>query len=284
MPEPLSRRAFIRVAAAIGAIGSVLGVEHTAQGQGGTPDAASTPVGFVAHDPELTKVYMSIQGPLYDCSLGCLRLHKYMSKKTKPDVHVKGPAAIDLGNDATSLFYSAALVNNVAANTRHVRDHIRRCEPIKDQDPWPEPASRQGDNQAVLWKSIGRWIDIELQLFAGILSLYPVPLAKDLFDKDDDVTPQAQFHDELGRLADGGVQFITIENTNWNNNKFIIEPLPAPPVPNSMPDSSKDSSLVSLELGFHKLVQAHMEIASFMPAHFDLAAARACAGGGGVIK
>jgi hypothetical protein len=114
--------------------------------------------------------------------------------------------------------------------------------------------------------------------------MYPVPPAKDLFDANDNIKPQVSMHDELNRLADGGFQFITIENTNWTNNKFIIEKPPDPPTPNSMQDSSITSSMVSLELGFHKLVQTHMEIASFMPAHFDINAARACAGGGGTIK
>jgi hypothetical protein len=262
MPAPLSRRAFIRVAAAIGGLASFLGFERNASS---TPPANPGPL-------------------LYDCCLGCLRLHKYMGLRKDKSFHVKGPTPIgDLGNDGTRYSFSAALINNVADNTLHVRDHIRKCEPITDQDTWPIPKKMTTTDPDALKKSIDRWIDIQSQLFNGMLLLYQMP--DPIFDSSDDIRARSNDPEEYHRLAYCGVEFIKIESSQWPPEyQFTYDPVPNVPTPNSVPDSTIISSLIDLEWGFHKLAQAQMEIASFMPDHFNINAARACSGGGGTIK
>jgi hypothetical protein len=271
MQEPLSRRAFIRVAAAIGTVTSFLGFEPSAQ-------SAPTPTPSPSTPPTSPK--------LHDVCYGCFRLHKYRGLKHDPSFHVKGPTlAGDLGNEATSKYFSAQLIKNVAANTLHVRDHIRKCEPISDQKQWDPPNKLASTNPIVIQRSIDRWIAIQYQLFRGMLVLYPVLEGQDLFDGQDEVQPLTYEHDEYYRLAYCGVEFIKGENKDWSGSvPFDYDNAQSPPKPNEKTDDTLISSLVDLEWGFHQFVLAQMEIASFMPEHFNINEAAACAGGGGEIK
>jgi hypothetical protein len=281
MPERLSRRAFIGVAAAIGGLTSFLGFDRSAQSQGHRSEIDSSQIELAGLKSTATCVAPS-NPTLYDCCLGCLKLHKYRGGYKNNSFHVKGPPPVgDLGNDGTRYSFSAALINNVANNTLHIRDHIRMCEPINDQDAWPVPKKQSIVDQGVLQKNINMWIDVQSQLFQGILLIYQ--LCEPIFDGSDDIQARGNDVDEYYRLAYCGIEFIQLENKRWTPaDQFSYDALPSIPVANSVPDSTITSSLQDLEWGFHRLVQAQMEIASFMPDHFNINAAAVCAGSGGV--
>lgn len=276
----LSRRTFLGVAAAVGGIGSMLGFSrvshaHPARSKsGGPPDLHRNP-----------------PATLHEWSLMCLRLHKHFSKANHPNYAIKAPPSLDLVNDATSYRFSAELINNIADNTLHVRDHIRRCEPIRDQTAWPVPKPIEpipsGGNIDALTTSTIRWITIENKLFGGILDSYGMTF-ESLDPSHDDLAPRPFFHDELYRMATNAVDFIKFENEKWPNDQhFIFEGPPAPPAPGAEDDTNRETKnlwLIKLEWGFHRLVQAHMEIGSFIPTHLTLAAARACANPGASVR
>src|SRR6266404_3615893 len=104
MADRLSRRTFLRVAAAIGTVTSLLGFRKDADAvEASQPNAPTaegskaTPTQWVTQPPDtsLQTVYDTIESDVFSWALDCLRLHKHFSKNQIPNI--TGPKPVALG-------------------------------------------------------------------------------------------------------------------------------------------------------------------------------------------
>jgi hypothetical protein len=181
-----------------------------------------------------------------------------------------------LNDEATIFQWAATLAMNLAQNTENVRDAIRSHDQIYEQETWPQPSYMPSATPDELLKTIIVWSYLDGWMFKAILDTYsmlrnpslpPPPGPPGLVQHARCQKP----HEAFNELALNAVDFIQGIN-NLPDYKYQKIPyvdagqLVAPPDGSASPDSLT-LSLAILELAMHRLVQAHMQIATFMPAH-----------------
>jgi hypothetical protein len=168
----------------------------------------------------------------------------------------------------TSAYWSASLINNLAANNLNVMKAIMAHDSISEQDLWPDPRPLSTIDYMELGRTISVWLQLEDQIFQALNSFYTPP--SDNYANYSDNTPTPAFwHDALQKLAVQAIDFIQSENSAGYNPTIGIIPILGKPV-DSVDQSTLIPSLQSMELGFHRLVQGHMQIATFIPKHLTI--------------
>ena len=172
--------------------------------------------------------------------------------------------AVQLNDEATYLKWTADLAENAADNNARVRDAIRIHDQIFEQQIWPDPSYMASADSSGLLATIDRWLKMDVGLYDAMLLQYnPLdpghPFPEKQVDKSDTI------HDAFHKLA---------KNTCWfmneiNSVMWVGEPIDPPEAPSDGygPSGSQIYSLARLELALHRLVQGHMQIATFIPAH-----------------
>jgi hypothetical protein len=188
----------------------------------------------------------------------CLKLRKHLHK-SKGDPILMPP--VTLTDPTTSVQWSAELADNLAGNNANVRDSIWEHDKIRDQQIWPDPGFMASGGQDDLLNTIVMWLQMDVMLFEAMLTFYPIQLT---LPHQDCPT----MHDGLNELANNAVAFISVTNSGeYSSDPITIIPLPKPPADNSANPASMILLLAQLEHSMHKLVQGHMQIATFIPAH-----------------
>ena len=166
---------------------------------------------------------------------------------------------------ATSLYWSAYLIHNVATNNLNVIKAIMKHDNITEEDLWPEPRLLVTDEPIELQRTITVWIKMDEQIFQALNSFYP-PAASSGYH---DPTPvPVEIHDAILKLAVQAIDFINAENTSYSP-RIEVAPILGTPV-DGIDNSTIIRSLQTIELGFHRLIQGHLQIASFIPKHLNV--------------
>lgn len=199
---------------------------------------------------------------LNETSTGCLTLHKNLHGKQGDAIPVK---PVVLNDQPTSLLWAADLADNLATNTSNVRNEIRVHDKIYEQQVWPDSGPMVSGDQDALLQTIIMWLQMESMLFKAMITFYPIQI--NVPHKD-----CATVHDVLNELATNAVAFINAENNTFyaGDPIDVVQP-PQPPVDGSAGPGSVVYSLGHLEQSLHRLVQTHMQIATFIPAHLRFA-------------
>ena len=167
----------------------------------------------------------------------------------------------------TSWFWSAYLINNVATNSLNVMKAIMKHDQIVEEDLWPDPRPLDTADGVELLRTIGVWIKMDEQIFQAVNSFYPPADGSGAGYNDSTPTP-VFVHDSLQKLAVQAIDFINSENITYSPRIEVV-PILGSPV-DGIDSSTMIRSLQSIELGFHRLIQGHMQIASFIPKHLTV--------------
>jgi hypothetical protein len=182
--------------------------------------------------------------------------------------HKKNPKTwTPVGNldAASSLYWCAYLIDNLATNTLNVMKAIMAHDKIIEEDLWPDPRPLDTTDTIELLRTIGVWIKMDEQIFQALNSFYPLP---DYAGYNDNTPAPVSVHDALQKLAVQAIDFITAENTTYSP-RIKVTPILGTPV-DGIDNNTIIPSLQSIELGFHRLIQEHMQIASFIPKHLTV--------------
>jgi hypothetical protein len=204
-------------------------------------------VGPYANDPILKETVDNLN----NLRILCLALHMKL--------HNAGRNTGDRNLDEkTSWAWAADVCESLAINTGSVRSSIIPHDHITDP-VWPDPNPVNGATIDTYKWYILSWTRLESQLFGAMMTFYNLPTPKSAWT-------HAFIHDVLYEMSANGEDFIQAENSNgYKPAPIPIVGTPAPPQNQST--SPIVDSVQRLEFALHKLVQYHMQIATFIPAH-----------------
>ena len=160
----------------------------------------------------------------------------------------------------TSAYWSAYNLNVMKAIMAH--------DSISEQDLWPDPRPLSTIDYMELGRTISVWLQLEDQIFQALNSFYTPP-SDNYANYQDNTSVPVSWHDALQKLAIQAIDFIQSENTAGYNPPIGIIPIMGKPV-DGVDQSTLIPSLQGMELGFHRLVQGHMQIATFIPKHLTI--------------
>lgn len=208
----------------------------------------------------------SIHDSLNDLASMVRNFHFFVHQKMPTDT-----TPMALATKEASLYWSAALAEALASNACSFRNGLKFNDEIDEQLVWPDPGPMSGDDVDDLLETIDMTARMESSTFRMMLTFYPIK-------KNLPYSPCKTIHDVLNQLVVNQNEFIDSENEKEYHDYPIsyLDP-PAAPTGSQGADYPPVMALHRIQLALHRLLQAHMQVASFVPIHLREARARAMA-------
>jgi len=176
----------------------------------------------------------------------------------------------------TALFYAADLASVAAENAVRLRNGLKQNDQINEEDTWPSPRPLKKITDTVdLWRTISMTSLMDSKTFEMITTFY-----KKFPSSSSGRNPQTTLHGVLLELVLIGIKFMEAEKKAKEFPYHAVHIEQPPPVPTpKTPGSSALPALQKLECSLRRMLQAHMQMAVFIPAHLRHAVATARSSG-----
>jgi hypothetical protein len=175
----------------------------------------------------------------------------------------------------TALFYAAELAFVAAENAVSLRNGLKQNDQINEEDTWPNPRPLTITDPVDLWRTISMTSLMDSRTFEMITTFY-----KKFPSSSSGRKPETTLHGVLLELVLIGIRFMEAEKKakEFPYRAVHIEQPPPMPTPKA-PGSSAMPALQKLECSLRRMLQAHMQMAVFIPAHLRHAVATARSSG-----